>query len=90
MSEPRLVKLTWTIAAWADYEWWQGQDKKTLRRINQLIQECLRHPFDGIGKPEPLRENLSGFWSRRIDQEHRLVYRADGENLIIIACRYHY
>lgn len=90
MSEPRLVKLTWTIAAWADYEWWQGQDKKTLRRINQLIQECLRHPFDGIGKPEPLRENLSGFWSRRIDQEHRLVYRADGDNLIIIACRYHY
>lgn len=90
MSEPRLVKLTWTIAAWADYEWWQGQDKKTLRRINQLIQECLRHPFDGIGKPEPLRENLSGFGSRRIDQEHRLVYRADGENLIIIACRYHY
>ena len=90
MSEPRLARLTWTIAAWDDYVWWQGQDKKTLRRINQLIQECLRHPFEGIGKPEPLRENLSGFWSRRIDQEHRLVYRADGENLVIIACRYHY
>jgi toxin YoeB len=60
-----------------------------LRRINQLIQACLRNPFAGIGKPEPLRENLAGYWSRRIDEEHRLVYRLVGELLVILACRYH-
>lgn len=90
MLEAGIAKLTWTVAAWSDYEWWQGQDKKTLRRINQLVKECLRHPFEGIGKPEPLRESLAGFWSRRIDQELRLVYCVDGTSLVIIACRYHY
>jgi toxin YoeB len=83
-------RLTWTIAAWEDYQYWLTQDKKTLRRINLLIQDTLRSPFEGIGKPEPLRENLSGFWSRRIDETHRFVYAIDDSNLVIIACRYHY
>ena len=68
----------------------QGQDRKTLKRINTLIQECLREPFTGIGKPEPLKENLTGFCSRRIDEANRLVYRVDGNDLVVIACRYHY
>jgi toxin YoeB len=80
----------WAAAAWDDYLHWQSQDRRQLRRINQLIQACLRDPFDGIGKPEPLRENLAGCWSRRIDEEHRLVYRLEGELLVILACRYHY
>jgi len=83
-------QLAWTGASWEDSVWWQGQDRKTLKRINLLIEDALRHPFEGIGKPEPLRENLSGFWSRRIDHTHRLVYAVAGENLVIIACRYHY
>lgn len=85
-----LSRLTWTLAAWEDYLFWQQNDRKQLRRINRLIRDCLRSPFEGIGKPEPLRENLSGFWSRRIDQEHRLVYAVDGDDLVVIACRYHY
>jgi toxin YoeB len=64
-SEQHLSQLTWTQAAWEDYEYWQGQDKKTLKRINALIKDVMRHPFVGIGKPEPLKANLSGFWSRR-------------------------
>ena len=83
-------RLLWTTAAWSDYVWWQGQDRKTLRRINLLIQDALRQPFEGIGKPEALRENLSGFWSRRIDDTHRLVYTVEHEALVIVACRYHY
>jgi len=89
-SELKLLTLTWTLAAWEDYEYWQGQDKKTLKRINALIKNCLRHPFEGIGKPEALRENLAGFWSRRIDDANRLVYCVEGQSLVIIACRYHY
>ena len=85
-----LKRIVWTSAAWQDYVYWQGQDKKTLKRINTLIQETVREPFTGIGKPEPLRENLSGFWSRRIDDTHRLVYTVESESLAIIACRYHY
>ncbi len=88
MSKPE--RLVWTAAAWEDYVWWQGQDRKTLKRINLLIMDTLRHPFEGIGKPEPLRENLSGFWSRRIDDAHRLVYAVADNDLVIIACRYHY
>ena len=87
---PAAERLAWTAAAWEDYLFWQGQDRKQLRRINQLIQACLRDPFVGIGKPEPLRENLSGCWSRRIDDEHRLVYRLEGGTLVILACHYHY
>jgi toxin YoeB len=82
--------LLFTNACWDDYLFWQTQDKKTLKRINELIKSAQRTPFEGIGKPEALRENLSGYWSRRIDQEHRLVYEASDEQLTIIACRYHY
>jgi toxin YoeB len=83
-------KLGWTEEAWKDYVYWQTQDKKTLKRINKLINDTMRQPFEGIGKPEPLRENLSGFWSRRIDDTNRLVYAADDDFITIISCRYHY
>ena len=83
-------KLAWMDDAWDDYLYWQGQDKKTLKRINKLIIETLRDPFEGIGKPEPLKENLAGFWSRRIDDNNRLVYAVDDDYLTIIACKYHY
>lgn len=90
---PAAERLAWTPAAWEDDLYWQGQDRKQLRRINQLIQACLREPFTGVGKPEPLRETLSGCWSRRIDDEHRLVYRVEGRLeasvFVILACRYH-
>lgn len=76
--------------AWDSYVYWQGQDKKTLKRINQLIQATCRTPFEGIGKPEPLKENLTGYWSRRIADDHRLVYRVTDSEIVIIACRYHY
>jgi toxin YoeB len=82
--------LAWTDAAWEDYIYWQGQDKKTLKRINILIKDVMRSPFEGIGKPEPLKENLAGFWSRRIDDTNRLVYAVDDIVITIIACRYHY
>ncbi|MBU2742592.1 Txe/YoeB family addiction module toxin [Acidithiobacillus thiooxidans] len=83
-------RICWTLAAWEDYQYWQRQDRKTLRRVNMLIQDCLRNPHSGIGKPEPLRENLSGYWSRRIDDVNRLVYRSTSEELIIISVRYYY
>ena len=82
--------LTWTDDAWEDYLYWQTQDKKTLKRINKLINDVKRSPFEGIGKPEPLKENLSGFWSRRIDDTNRLVYAVDELAITIISCRYHY
>ena len=83
-------RLVWTKAAWEDYVYWQTQDQKTLRRINQLIKDVSRNPESGIGKPEPLRENLSGLWSRRIDEVNRLVYLIDAGDLVILTCRYHY
>ena len=83
-------RLVWTPAARSDYVYCQGQDRTTLKRVNALIQDAMRHPFDGIGKPEPLRENLSGFWSRRIDHVNRLVYFVEGNELAIVSCRYHY
>jgi toxin YoeB len=86
----RLRRLLWTPAAWEDNVYWQGQDRKTLKRINALIQDTMRHPFEGLGKPEPLRENLAGFWSRRIDDTHRLVYTVEKNDLAVVACRYHY
>ncbi len=88
--ERRPQHIAWTLAAREDYEYWQGQDKKTLRRINALLKDCLRHPFEGVGKPEALRENLTGLWSRRIDDTHRLVYCIEGGQLVVLACRYHY
>ena len=83
-------KLVWTNAAWSDYLYWQVQDKKTLKRINLLIKDAMRDPEDGIGKPEALKESLSGLYSRRIDAVNRLVYAATKDELIIISCRYHY
>jgi toxin YoeB len=83
-------QLAWTDEAWMDYIYWQSQDKKTLKRINKLIQDIMRHPFEGIGKPELLRENLSGFWSRRIDDTNRLVYAVDDDFMTVLSCRYHY
>lgn len=88
MSSQRL--LCWTDEAWNDYVYWQGQDKKTLKRINKLINDVKRPPFEVIGKPEPLKENLAGFWSRRIDDTNRLVYAVDQHAITVISCRYHY
>jgi toxin YoeB len=82
--------INFTDEAWGDYVYWQGQDKKTLKRINQLIEACKRSPFEGIGKPEPLRESLSGYWSRRIDETNRLLLEVRDDEIIIISCRYHY
>ena len=76
--------------AWEAYTSWQQQDKAITRKINALIKECQRHPFEGTGKPEPLKGDLSGFWSRRITREHRLVYRVHNHTLQIAQCRYHY
>lgn len=76
--------------AWDAYLWWQSQDRKTLKRIHTLIEAAARDPFAGLGKPEPLVGNLSGYWSRRIDGAHRLVYRATDAELVVIACRFHY
>ncbi|EII3728962.1 Txe/YoeB family addiction module toxin [Vibrio cholerae] len=82
--------LSWTDESWDDYLYWQRQDKKTLKRINKIINDVKRSPFEGIGKPEPLKENLSGFWSRRIDDTNRLVYAVDDNAITVISCRYHY
>lgn len=82
--------IQWDLDAWEDYLYWQSQDKKNLKRINKLLKDISRNPFEGIGKPEPLQENLTGFWSRRIDEEHRLVYAVEDERVIIFACRGHY
>ena len=82
--------LAWTKESWSDYLYWQSQDKKTIKRINKLIADTQRSPYTGIGKPEPLKANLAGFWSRRIDESNRLVYAIDDNQLTIISCRYHY
>lgn len=84
------MKLIFSDEAWEDYLYWQRHDKAVLKRINELISACQRDPFVGIGKPEPLRHALSGFWSRRITDEHRMVYRADQETVTIAQLRYHY
>ena len=87
-------ELRFTPSAWKDYVWWQSQDRKTLKRINALIESASRNPFDGLGKPEALSGDLSGFWSRRIDEKNRLVYVVDGKDgsgaLTVISCRFHY
>lgn len=84
------MKIVFMDDAWEDYLYWQQMDKATLKKINTLIKEISRTPFLGTGKPEALRENLSGFWSRRINLEHRLVYKVEIESIIILQCRYHY
>ena len=91
-------KLAWDSNGWSDYVYWrreasalvQRQDRKTLKRIKKVIEDVMRNPFDGIGKPEPLKENLSGYWSRRIDEANRLVYKVEKNYIIVISCRYHY
>jgi toxin YoeB len=84
------MNLQFSEHAWEDYLYWQETDKSVLKRINLLIKDIRRSPFDGIGKPEPLKHALSGFWSRRINDEHRIVYRAEGKTLFIAQLRYHY
>lgn len=84
------MKLIFAEQAWEDYLYWQKTDKKLVNRINTLIKDIMRDPFDGIGKPEPLKHALSGYWSRRINDEHRIVYKFDGEALLIAQLRYHY
>jgi toxin YoeB len=88
------VKVIFSDRGWEDYIWFHQQEPKLFSRLNDLIAQCRRDPFRGTGKPEPLRDNLSGFWSRRIDQEHRLVYRVSGkgaeQKIEIAQCRYHY
>lgn len=84
------MNLVFSERAWAHYLHWQEADKAMLRKVNALIKECLRHPFEGTGKPEPLKGDLAGLWSRRIDREHRLVYRVAATSLEIVQCRYHY
>ncbi len=84
------MDILFTDDAWGDYQYWRRHNKKVLRRINKLIEAIQEHPFDGIGKPEALKYDLSGLWSRRIDAEHRLVYKIEGNKLIIVQCRYHY
>lgn len=83
-------KISFIPEAWEDYLYWQSQDKKTLKRINQLLQDIIRNGYEGIGKPEPLKHELQGFWSRRIDECNRIVYRIDCEQVIIIQCGSHY
>ena len=84
------MRIVFTDSAWNDYLWFQEHERRLIKRINQLIKESSRSPFEGIGKPEPLKGELAGCWSRRITQEHRLVYSVKGSDLTIIACRYHY
>ena len=82
--------LCWAETAWQDYLYWQTNDKKVVQRINKLIKDIRRHPQQGLGDPEPLKHNWSGYWSRRIDRQHRLVYKVTDEKIIIVQCRYHY
>lgn len=89
MTMPTKI-IQWDFDAWEDYLYWQSQDKKILKRINQLLKDISRSSFEGIGKPEPLKGNLAGFWSRRIDEEHRLVYAVEDNKVLIFSCRGHY
>lgn len=84
------MNVSFTENAWEDYLLWQKMDKKIVKRINELIKDIKRNPFEGVGNPEPLKYDLVGKWSRRITDEHRLVYQVEGNNLIVFTCRYHY
>ena len=85
-----MMRLTFSKNAWEDYTSWQSEDKRILKKINELIKDIQRMPYEGMGKPEPLKYDLSGLWSRRIDREHRLVYQANETEILIYSCRYHY
>lgn len=82
--------ITFSEIGWEDYVYWQLVDKKMLKKINAFLKDIKRNPFDGIGKPEALKYDLAGFWSRRIDQEHRLIYQVEDESILVYACRFHY
>ena len=82
--------ISFVEKSWNDYNYWLDNDKKTFKRLQRLIKETMRDPFGGIGKPEPLKNNLSGYWSKRITDEHRLVYKIEENQMIIISCRFHY
>ena len=82
--------ITFTLEAWQHYNYWQETDRKKIDKINELIRDCLRSPFIGIGKPEPLKGDLQGFWSRRIDDKNRFVYKFDNKSITIISCKFHY
>jgi toxin YoeB len=84
------MKLVWAAQAWDDYLWWQTEDRKVLKRVNDLIKDIRRNGNEGIGKPEPLKHGFQGYWSRRITDEQRLVYKIEGDEIRIAACRYHY
>jgi toxin YoeB len=84
------MKYVFVDESWEDYTYWHNTDKKKLKRINELLKDIARNPFDGIGKPEPLKHKYAGFWSRRIDEEHRLIYRYENEEIHILKCRFHY
>ncbi len=84
------MRLIWGEKSWSDYLYWQSADKRTLKKINALLQDIKRNPFDGLGKPEPLKYEMAGTWSRRITQEHRLVYEVFEESILVVSCRYHY
>ena len=84
------MNLIWSDKSWEDYVYWQSNDKKILKKINTLIKDIKRHPFEGLGKPEPLKHELAGCWSRRITSEHRLVYEVSDDKIYIVSCKYHY
>jgi len=84
------MRILWEERAWEDYLYWQTQDKKTVKRVNNLIKDIQREPYEGIGKPEPLKENLAGWWSRRIDETNRIVYKQSEGSIIIASCKGHY
>ena len=84
------MKLVWSSSSWEDYLYWQKVDKKTVKRVNSLLKNCMRTPYEGIGKPEALKGDLQGYWSRRITSEHRLVYKYINNEIRIASCRYHY
>lgn len=84
------MKLIFSATAWEDYVYWQKTDKKVLNRTNELIKTIMRTPFEGVGKPEPLKHGIAGYWSRRINDEHRIVYKVQDDSLFIAQCRYHY